>query len=289
MNGDWYNSLQLPELTAFSCEPCVFVAGTGYTNYAKRNQQELYYFSRMALRVYTELGSLAATHGAAQTYCLMKGSGGTSAGGNMTLMAASGCPEILAMQVVGSAEVEDRMMALLDFGIPDSGFCLEAVPGSDGVSPSLAYKKCDLENAQQLISPMAVPGVMWDMHKESDRTLGEDFHKAYGSYCGAHGALASLAFGQVFGGDTSGLSSTCQFAPVIKFGEWMDTAITYDKRSSDWPEWNTLLADFPVLCADGEALTGFKLLPARNIFRFECSRIGGCWDRPSSTSVPKWR
>ncbi|CAE7865610.1 ACBP4 [Symbiodinium microadriaticum] len=321
VNGDWYNSLQLPELTAFSCEPCVLVAGKGfnrgYTNYAKRNQQELYYFSRMALRVYTELGSLAATHGAAQTYCLMKGSGGTSAGGNMTLMAASGCPEILAMQVVGSAEVEDRMMALLDFGIPDSGFCLEAVPGSDGVSPSLAYKKCDLENAQQLISPMAVPGVMWDMHKESDRTLGEDFHKAYGSYCGAHGALASLAFGQVFGGKCRQKSArvlpllppllpppptrrhlgavvhvpvrasdqvrsfACREGSALGVqtswvqGEWMDTAITYDKRSSDWPEWNTLLADFPVLCADGEALTGFKLLPARNIFRFECSRIGG--------------
>ncbi|CAE7438803.1 ACBP2 [Symbiodinium sp. CCMP2592] len=273
VNGDWYNSLQLPELTAFSCEPCVLVAGKGYTNYAKRNQQELYYFSRMAMRVYTELGSLAATHGAAQKYCLMKGTGGSSSGGNMTLMAASACPEILAMQVVGSAEVEDRMMALLDFGIPDNG--LEAVPGDDGISPSLAYKKCDLENAQQLISPMAVPGVMWDMHKEADRTLGEDFHKAYGSYCGAHGALASLAFGQVFGGDTSGLKSTCHFAPVIKFGEFMDTSITYDKRSQDWPEWNTLLADSPVLCPDGEALTGFKLLPARNIFRFECSRIGG--------------
>ena len=29
VNGDWYNSLQLPELTAFSCEPCVLVAGKG--------------------------------------------------------------------------------------------------------------------------------------------------------------------------------------------------------------------------------------------------------------------
>ncbi|CAE7841182.1 ACBP2, partial [Symbiodinium necroappetens] len=275
VNGDWFNSLQLPELTAFSCEPCVQVAGKGYTNYVKRNQQELYYFSRMAMLVYTELGSLAATHGAAQKYCLMKGIGGNSSGGKMTLLAASGCPEILAMEVVGSAEVEDRMMALLDFGIPDHGFCLEAVPGGDGISPSLDYKKCNMESQQQLISPMAVPGVLWDMHKEADRTHGEDFHKAYGSYCGAHGALASLAFGQVFGGDTSGLKSTCHFAPVIMFGEFLDTTITYDKRSTNWPEWNTLLADSPVLCPEGEALTGFKLLPARNIFRYECSRIGG--------------
>ena len=29
VNGDWFNSLQLPELTAFSCEPCVQVAGKG--------------------------------------------------------------------------------------------------------------------------------------------------------------------------------------------------------------------------------------------------------------------
>ena len=34
--------------------------------------------------------------------------------------AVHGSPTV---QVVGSAEVEDRMMALLDFGIPDSGFC----------------------------------------------------------------------------------------------------------------------------------------------------------------------
>ena len=50
-------------------------------------------------------------------------------------------------------------------------------------------------------------------------------------------------------------------------GEFLDTGITYDKRSPNWPDWNTLLADSPVLCADGEALTGFKLLPARNVFR----------------------
>ncbi|CAE7226908.1 ACBP2, partial [Symbiodinium pilosum] len=57
--------------------------------------------------------------------------------------------------------------------------------------------------------------------------------------------------------------------------EFLDTTITYDKRFDNWPDWNTLLADSPVLCPDGEALTGFKLLPARNVFRFECSRIGG--------------
>ena len=50
-------------------------------------------------------------------------------------------------------------------------------------------------------------------------------------------------------------------------GEFLDTGITYDKRSPNWPDWNTLLADSPILCADGEALTGFRLLPARNVFR----------------------
>lgn len=137
------------------------------------------------------------------------------------------------------------------------------------------YKTCDLEEEQQLISPMAVPSILWNMHQEADRTRGQDFHQDYGSFCGAHGALSSLAFGQIFGGDITGLKSTCLFAPVIQFGEFQDSTITYDKRQSNWPNWNTILADSPILCPDGEALTGFKLLPARNVFRYECSRIGG--------------
>ena len=48
--------------------------------------------------------------------------------------------------------------------------------------------------------------------------------------------------------------SSCAKYP--RFGVFVDSTITYDKTSSDWPDWNTLLADSPILCADGEALTG---------------------------------
>ena len=138
----------------------------------------------------------------------------------------------------------------------------------------MQHKACDIGNVQQIISPLALPSIMWNMHKDADRNSGEDLHQAYSSYCGAHGALASISFGQVFGGITNGQKSTCQFAPVIKFGVFVDSTITYDKTSSSWPNWNTLLADSPIVCPDGEALTGFKHQPASNKFRYECSRIG---------------
>jgi len=291
VNGNWYNTLQLPELSTFSCEPCVLVGGHGYSRLQKANQQELYYFSRLSMRVFTELGKLANTNPAPNRYCLQKdypasnasgspasnASGSPVVKGKMILESHVYCNEILAIALVGSAEVEERHLELLSRGEPDNNQCLEAVPAGDGVSPALVHKTCDLESAQQLISPMAIPEIMWNMHKEADRTADADFHKAFGSYCGAHGALSSLAFGQVFGGDDGPTTpkSTCHFAPVIIFGEFLDTTITYDKRSADWPEWNTLLADSPVLCPEGEALTGFRLQQARNVFRYECSRIGG--------------
>ena len=173
----------------------------------------------------------------------------------------------------GSMKLES-CSGFLRWGRPDGNQCLQATEASDGTSPSVQHKACDTNNAQQLITPLALPSIMWNMHKDADRTTGEDLHQAYSSYCGAHGALASLSFGQIFGGITNGEKSTCQFAPVIKFGVFVDSTITYDKTSSSWPNWNTLLADSPILCPDGEALTGFKHQPASNKFRYECSRIG---------------
>ena len=66
---------------------------------------------------------------------------------------------------------------------------------------------------------------MWHV-QDADRTSGEDLHSACSSYCGAHGALASLSFVQIFGGVTTGVKSRCHFAPVIKFGQFVDSAIT---------------------------------------------------------------
>ena len=159
-------------------------------------------------------------------------------------------------------------------GKPDNNQRLEAQQGSDGVSPSMIHQTCNVDDAQQIISPMALPGILWSMHKGADREAGDDLHNAYSSYCGAHGALFKLSFGQIFGGVTNGQKSACQFAPVIKFGAFVDSTITYDKTSPNWPDWYNLLADTPILCADGEALTGFKHQPASNKFRYECSRIG---------------
>ncbi|CAJ1404124.1 unnamed protein product [Effrenium voratum] len=272
VNGDWYNTLQGPELTSFACAPCVNVAGTGYSQYAKRNEQELYFFSRLAMRVYTELGSIVETAAAAHKFCLKKKPGSSH---EMMLENSQECPEILAIQTAGSSEIQERMMMLLDDGAPDNGQCLQAVPSDDGTSPSMKHATCNVDEERQVISPMAIPGIMWSMHESADRNTGEDLHKAFSSYCGAHGALVSLSYGQIFGGDISGIKSKCHFAPVIKFGVFVDSTITYDKTSSDWPDWNTLLADSPILCADGEALTGFKHQPASNKFRYECSRIGG--------------
>ena len=72
VNGDWFNMVQTPELGKFTCQPCVQVAGSGYAKYLKRNEQELYFYSKMAMRVYTELGSVVETSAAAHKFCLKK-------------------------------------------------------------------------------------------------------------------------------------------------------------------------------------------------------------------------
>eukprot|EP00435_Cladocopium_sp_Y103_P034010 s209_g8.t1 len=254
------------------CDSLLLMGGSGYSKHVKRNEQELYFYSKMAMRVYTELGSVVETSAAAHKFCLKKDK--TSSTG-MMLQNEQECPEILAIQLAGSSEIQERMMLLLKEGKPDDNQCLEARQASDNVSPAVIHKTCNVDEAQQVISPMALPGILWSMHQTADRQSGEDLHSAYSSYCGAHGALSRLSYGQIFGGDTGGTKSLCQFAPVIKFGVFVDSTITYDKTSSNWPDWNTLLADSPILCADGEALTGFKHQPASNKFRYECSRIGG--------------
>ena len=78
VNGDWFNSVQAPELGKFTCEPCVHVAGSGYSKLVKHNEQELYYYSRLAMRVYTELGSVIETSAAAHKFCLKKDTKSTS-------------------------------------------------------------------------------------------------------------------------------------------------------------------------------------------------------------------
>ncbi|CAE7233155.1 unnamed protein product [Symbiodinium natans] len=108
----------------------------------------------------------------------------------------------------------------------------------------------------------------------------QDLHMPFSSYCGTSGALSSLDFGQLFAGD-AGSQTTCKFAPLIQFGSFVDTGIVRWKTTTNWPDWHHLLAENYVECASGEALTAFKLDAAKNIYKYECSKIGGlgaCFD-----------
>ena len=112
VNGNWFNTLNTAELGKFTCQPCVMVGGDGYSKYAKRNEQELYFFSRLAMRVFTELGSVVETSAAAHKFCLKK----AASGSGMMLENSQQCPEILAIQLMGNAEIQERMMKLLKDG-----------------------------------------------------------------------------------------------------------------------------------------------------------------------------
>ena len=155
------------------------------------------------------------------------------------------------------------------------GQCLHAAPGGDGSAPSVVHVTCSLNDTQQLISPGALPSMLWTLHRDADRAKGQDLHRAHFSSCGAHGALRRFSFGQMFGGYLGGAKSSCHFAPVLRFGGFVPTPIIQDRLSSEWPDWYHVLADSPILCEHGEALTGFKLNSVSKKYEYECSRIGG--------------
>lgn len=107
--------------------------------------------------------------------------------------------------------------------------------------------------------------------------------------------MTTLDFGQLFVGEASDVAkprSRCKFAPLIEFGEFKDTGFTRQKTSNNWNGWHDLLADNPVECLEGEALTAFKLEAGLNKYRYECSKIGGlgtCFDYYSAqVDVPSF-
>lgn len=276
INGEWINSLKKKELDGFACKSCVTVAGSGFQKFRKRKEQELYYFNKLAFQVYSELGSVSETSNILPKYCLTTPNRRrTHLANRFNLENKEACPEIMSMEVVGSADPEDRLMRVLSQD-NTTGDCMQV--GKESNFPFLFRYPCDQDKSSQLVNPLALPSLIWSMHQQFERSA-QHVHLAYSSFCGAHGALSSLAFQQIFAGESrrriSRKVSECHFAPVIRFGTFVETGIIYDKTSGDWPNWNTLLADNPVLCPPGEALTGFKLESGSDKYMFECSRIGG--------------
>jgi len=267
VNGEWYNSQEKPQLQGFTCESCLFMGGKGYATLAKRNEQELYYFNKLSLSVYSELGTLLSAASGGK-YCLQPSSNANSPA--MLLSKQASCNGSLLIQTVATSTTKNRLMRLAH----STGQCLQGTAAEDG-SVSAVHQACDESKSVQLIAPNELPSILWDLHVDADKVREGDLHTAYSSYCGSHGALNTIAFGQIFGGVTTGAKSSCHFAPVVTFGKFVDTSIARNRLSTSWADWHHLLADNPIMCPLGEALTGLKLDSVSNSFLAECSRIGG--------------
>lgn len=276
VSGQWYNSLEKPSLQGLFCEPCVHVGARGYAAYHTRNEQELYFFNRMALSVYTELGMITELSAVAKhKHCLQPSEVDAA---EMTVVASAGCSANLLAQVNSLSTPTNRHLRIIpsDMTFSGNGECLSA----RGSLPGLIHHQCNQTDEKQLLSPAEIPSDIWALHVKADER-SHDFHKAYSSYCGTSGALTNLDFGQIFVGDANHITTKCKFAPLVNFGSFVDTEIVRDKTSSNWPNWYKMLADNPVECESGEALTAFKLDSGKQKYKFECSKIGGlgsCFD-----------
>ncbi|CAE7465007.1 Rs1 [Symbiodinium sp. CCMP2456] len=55
VNGNWFNSHNLPDWGDFKCHSCVQVGTHGFMDIEKKRQQEMYFFNRMSLQLATEV------------------------------------------------------------------------------------------------------------------------------------------------------------------------------------------------------------------------------------------
>jgi len=289
VSGSWYNSLEKPNLEGLSCEACVQVGARGYTAYDARNEQELYYFNRMALSIYTELGMTAELSTQAKHKHCLKPS--ETSNEDMTVVASTSCQANLLAQVNSLTTPQNRLLRVIpsSMSFTGSGQCLS----SRGSSLSgIVHRACNQTDAKQLLSPAEIPTDIWALHVLADKRT-QDLHTAYSSYCGTSGALSNLDFGQIFAGDALHISTKCKFAPLVNFGTFVSTNIVRDKTSTNWHNWHKMLADNPVECASGEALTALRLDAGLQKYKFECSKIGGlgsCFDYYSAqVEVPSFR
>ena len=219
----------------------------------------------------TELSSVAK-----HQHCLKQS---TTDAFEMIVEASSSCSANLLAQVSSLSTPVNRHLRLIPSVMTFSGpgDCL-SVRGAP--HPGLIHDPCNQTDEKQLLSPGEIPTDMWALHVKADER-SHDLHKAYSSYCGTSGALSNLDFGQIFAGDAHQITTKCKFAPLVNFGSFVNTEILRDKTSHNWPNWHKMLADNPVECAAGEALTAFMLDSGLQKYKFECSKIGGlgaCFD-----------
>lgn len=269
VNGEWFNSHGESQLGGFTCVSCVQVGAHGYSEFHNRNEQELYYFNHMTLSVFTELGMVKElSQGAKHKFCLEESE---HQSGSMTVNAKSSCAANIMAQVNSKSTPDVRLLRLISGNKTDD--CLSPVISSRGI-PALNYTTCNLSETAQMMLPAEIPKQMWNLHVLAD-SRGNDFHKPFSSYCGTSGALNRLDFSQLFAGKSKNILTSCAFAPLIQYGKFKKSGIMRTKGSSNWPKWHHLLADSPIACTPGSALTGIRLDHGKAQYMYECSKVGG--------------
>ena len=190
--------------------------------------EELYYFNRMALSIYTELGMTAELSTQAKhKHCLKPSETSTE---DMTVVASSSCQANLLAQVNSLTTPQNRLLRVIpsSMSFTAPGQCLS----SRGSSLSgVVHRTCNQTDAKQLLSPAEIPTDIWALHVLADKRT-QDLHTAYSSYCGTSGALSNLDFGQIFAGDALHISTKCSLVHRIGQPFYRSLLSAYSQRGT---------------------------------------------------------
>ncbi|CAE7034947.1 ACBP2, partial [Symbiodinium sp. CCMP2592] len=209
VNGEWFSRIPEPELGIgrFRCEACVQVGASGYQEAADRKQQELWFFQRVKLRLFTDVLAPAAN----QVHCL------EFVNGRAVMEARSSCPATFRTQFGGTSGGSRQLLLgpnqcleLQEGNAPDpvvvdwTGPRGPRAPRSLVMEPrsadlySYRERPCATDPAQQI--PMGnMPNMLASMHRTS---FIQSTRSTYGNPglldCSGHGGVGGVDFSDLF-------------------------------------------------------------------------------------------
>ncbi|CAJ1356277.1 unnamed protein product, partial [Effrenium voratum] len=186
VNGRWFNGQNQPELGSFSCEACVQVGGSGYKDLERRNEQELWFFNRMKLRLSTEVLDKSYT----QAHCLRFGSGTE----DLMMVMQDTCEASLIVNFTGITDSDSREVKFLEL-VDGRAQCL--AESMSGDLPIAIHQNCSPADAAQQIPIDDLPGLLWRIHTKHHEEAGHRLRNAMVD-CWGRGAVGKVDMQHLF-------------------------------------------------------------------------------------------